>query len=666
MTNGRDPGPQPRAVVLEGRDRLAPRPTALRAGPVELLLDGFDLRHIRIGDVELAQRVYVAVRDAPWNTIPARVSDLVIEPADDRFEVRFTARHAHEDIDFRWQGRIVGTPEGVIEYALDGRCHGVFQYSKIGFNVHHALDGTIGRPYRARTADGELRGVFEEAIAPQRIVDGTLTGMFAPYDQLAIEVIDGTEAVVELEGDLLELQDHRNWTDANLKSYGTPLALGFPFTSTDGQVIAQRLRVRHLGRLPERVAAEDPVVRVGEVAGALPRIGLGMASHGQPLTAAETELLRALRPDHLRVDLPMRDGPWEAALGAGIGAARALDAHLELAVAANAASEPHLARLAELLRAAQAQVDRVLVHPLADGFSAFVSTTPAETVRQVAGHLRPVLPGAVFAGGTDQNLADITRQPPTDPAIEAVCFSISPTVHAADDASIMENIQGAAEAVRFAHTFTEGSPGGRPVVVSPVTIATRFGPYPAGPPVEGDLPPAVDVRQLSLLGAAWVVGELSALTDAGAASATWFETTGWRGVIERTDGSPMPDRFRSVPGQVFPMYHVLADVAEWRPGRALRTSVSQHLRVAALGVEEGSGRRHLLVANLTPEACRVRVDGLAGERVRVRTLDEATAAWALTDPAAYRALDGALVPVRAGSAWLSLGPWAVARVDPTT
>ena len=196
-----------RYALWHGRPEPPDRPLVLHAGPVRVLLDGPDLRHVRIGGAELVQRVYVAVRDAPWNTIPARTSDWVVAHDDDRFRATFAASHRHEDIAFDWKGVIEGTPDGVIRYELDGVCHGSFRYSKIGFNVHHALDGAIGRHYRAETATGEVTGVLSSDIDPQRIVDGTLTGMFAPYSEIAIEVVDGLEAIIALEGDLLELQD---------------------------------------------------------------------------------------------------------------------------------------------------------------------------------------------------------------------------------------------------------------------------------------------------------------------------------------------------------------------------------------------------------------------------------------------------------------------------
>lgn len=647
-----------RHALWNGRPEAPTRWPVLHAGPVTAVLDGTDLRTIRVGGVELVQRIYMALRDAPWNTIPGVTADWVVAAGPDSFRVTFKASHRHDDIAFDWAGVITGSPDGIIRYELDGVCRGVFQYSKIGFNVHHALDGTIGRPYRAQTEVGELRGVLPRDIDPQRIEDGTLTGMFAPYSELAIEVIDGVEAIVAIEGDLLELQDHRNWIDGNFKSYATPLALGFPFTSEDGRRIRQVITVRYAGSPPPAVE-RAPELRVGASVGRwLPASGLGMASHGAPLTDREADLLRELAPDHLRVDLALRGGAWEPPLQRAIGDARALGTALELAISANETSGHELAGLAARLADVDVPVTRVLVYALADGFSAFVSTTPAPIVASVREALEPVLGPIVFAGGTNQNFSDINRDRPTDPVLTGLCVSACPTVHAADDRSIVENLAGLAEMVRFAGEVAAP----RSVHISPVTIATRFGPYPGGPSAPGDLPAPVDVRQASLLGAAWTAGALAGLAASGAASVTFYETTGWRGVMELEGGSPMPDRFPSEPGQVYPLYHVLADAAEWKTATLRTLDATQPLTVTGLAVELDSGAIGVLAANVTPEPQRVRLVGLPGTTARVRVLDEATAMVALPDPEAFRASAGGEVAVQDGELWLELGPYAVARL----
>ncbi len=644
---------------LTGREQAHPAPLELRAGPLTALLDGPDLRHVRAGGVELVQRVYVAVRDAPWNTIPASFSDWQRDIGPDRFRITFRASHRYEGIAFDWDGSIEGGPDGVIRYTMDGVCHGVFAYSKIGFNVHHGLEGSVGRPYLATTADGPLTGVLPDAIAPQRIVDGTLSGMFAPYSEIAIEVADGLEAVVSLDGDLLELQDHRNWTDANFKSYGTPLALGFPFDSTDGQRIRQVLTISGRGEIPLAAPPADPVIRLATTAdGPLPALGLGSSTGEAPLTEREVGLLRQVRSAHLRVDLALGDDGWRAVLQRAKADAAALDTGLELALSVNETHGEALAALAKDLGEGCA-VARVLIYPASDGFSAMLSLTPASLVRLVREHLEPVTGTVVFAGGTNQNFSDINRDRPTDPVLTGVCFSISPTVHAADDASIIENQAGAAEVVRMARSFS----GDRAICVSPVTIATRFGPYPDGPAAPGDPPPSVDVRQASLLGAAWTVGELKHLAEAGAASVTLFEPTGWRGIVGSEAGNPMPERFPSAPGDAFPIFHVLADLAEWRDGRIVATTSSQPLEAVALAVETRDGARHVLAANVSPSPIRVILEGLPDGPVHRRDLDAASAEAAATDPAAFRTA-GTDAVVSDGRLVLDLAPYAFARIDP--
>lgn len=652
--------------LLTGRGEALAAPIELRAGPATVLLDGADLRHIRLGDVELIQRVYMALRDAPWNTIPGVFANVQIDQGPDRFRVTFDARHAHEEIDFTWCGHIEGGPDGTIRYELDGTCHGVFKYSKIGFNVHHALDRAIGHAYRATTATGELRGVLPTVIDPQRIVGTTLTGMFDPYRELALEVAPGLEAVIALEGDMLELQDHRNWTDGNFKSYATPLALGFPFDASDGKRIRQVLTIGFSGSAPAegrhgpptaRVREGPPTISIGAPIGPLPAIGFGAASHGEPLTPSEAARLTLASPAHLRVDLAMHDDAVPLLLGRAASEARAVGAGLELAIHANETSGSALSGLVAALNGIGVPVVRVLVYYLREGFSSLLGFTPAGVVRLVRETLEPITGAVPFAGGTNQNFSDINRDRPTDPIVTGLCFSVSPTVHAADDASIIENLVGQSEVVTMARSFADG----RPISVSPVTIATRFGPYPAGPSAPDDIPAAVDVRQASLLGAAWTVGSLKHVAESGADSVTYYETSGWRGVVERDSGPPDP-RFPSRPGDVYPMFHAFADVAEWRGGTVLAAPSSQPLAVEAFVVDDRTGR-HALVASLRPTAGRVVMTGLGGSpTATVRILDAASVRAAMMDPVAFRSRATAF-SILNGRLELGLDAYAVVRID---
>ena len=211
------------------------------------MLDGPDLRGLRLHGRELAQRIYVAVRDEGWGTVPGVIEDLQVEQEADSFLVEFTSRHRQGAIDFEWRARFSGDAEGTISCSMDGVAHSAFRYAKIGFNVHHPLLESVGRRFRAATPDGPLEGRIERQIEPQRVVDGTLTAMFAPYSELALEYGAGQEVVFSFAGDLFELQDHRNWSDGNFKSYGTPLSVPWPMDAEPGQRIRQRVMLRPEG-----------------------------------------------------------------------------------------------------------------------------------------------------------------------------------------------------------------------------------------------------------------------------------------------------------------------------------------------------------------------------------------------------------------------------------
>ena len=319
-------------------------------------------------------------------------------------------------------------------------------------------------------------------------------------------------------------------------------------------------------------------------------------------------------------------------------------------------ADAELARARSQFEAARPSLARVLVFA-EGGFAAGLGSTPADLVTRARAALGPVLPGVPIGGGSNVFFADINRDRPAAGDWDLVAYPICPTVHAVDDGSIVENL--AAQAATLA--MTRSLVGDAEIAISPVTLATRFGPYPGGPPEPGGLPGPVDPRQLSLLGAAWTLGSVKALAEGGAGSATYYETAGWRGVVERDEGSPMPEHFPSWPGAVFPMYHVFADVAEWRDGDLVAATSSDPLAAAALAIRR-EGRLLLLVANVSPDDQHVTVEGLSAASGTIRVLDEGSAVGAMTDPAAFRSAAQPIAP-RDGRFELDLRPYAVARIE---
>jgi hypothetical protein len=385
-----------------------------------------------------------------------------------------------------------------------------------------------------------------------------------------------------------------------------------------------------------------------------PRLGLGMASHGQPLTQREVECLRALHLAHLRVDLKLFDADYPAIFQRAVTEARALGVALEIALHLTDAADEELQTLTGMLRELHPKVAAWLVFHTAE------PTTSAPWVALAHAYLHEYDITTPIGGGTNGYFTDLNRAPPPASALDLICYSINPQVHAFDNASLIETCETIAATVESAATLADG----RPIAVTPITFKPRFNPVATShdqKPTIDELPPEVDVRQMSLFGAGWTLASLKYLAESGAAGATFYETTGWRGVMERETGSPLPTLFRSIPGAVFPLYHVLADAGEFAGGAVVRSVSSDTLQVNGLALEK-DGRRCVLLANLTAERQLVTIQGLSAE-VRIRMLDETNAEHAMRDWRAFRAQASDPVASEEGILRLDLLPYAIARLD---
>jgi len=462
------------------------------------------------------------------------------------------------------------------------------------------------------------------------------------------------------------MEDQRNWTDASFKTYCTPLGLPFPVEVKAGQRIRQAIKLSLKGDRPIPVGPTvQPIPRLtldSAAAMPLPKLGLGLAGHGQPLSQAELNRLKGLNLAHLRLDLTPSRAGYAHRLAQATAEAKALGASLEIALFLSDLSEAAEAELKEVaaqLAALKPPVSTWLLFQQAGKM-----TDPA-MVQLARTQLARYSPGALFGGGTDAYFTELNRARPTLAGLDLVSYSLNPQVHAFDNASLVETLPAQAATVASARHFTAD----RPLAISPVTLLPRFNPNATAPepePGPEQLPPPVDRRQMSLFGAGWTVGSLGHLCRSGLHSITYYETTGWRGVMEREAGSPLPELFPSLPEAVFPLYHVLAEVGDFAGGESLALPSSAPLLVEGLALRsplaQGQGPEIvLLVANLSPQRQEVRLENV-GHLVWVRPLDETTAWEAMQKPGSFRAQPGQAHQTDSGRFQLALPPYGLARV----
>ena len=616
-----------RNVLLYGREDPLPKPIRLRAGPVSMLWEEGALRWIRLGDIEVLHGICVVVRDRTWGTVPAEISNVRLVAREDSFDLSYDVRHREGEIDFCWQGYITGTPDGVVMFEMDGRAGSAFETNRTGFSVLHPA-ACAGKRCCLEDVHGRRHyGFFPDLISPQQ--------PFADIRAISYEVRPGFWVEVRMEGDTFEMEDQRNWTDASFKSYAPPIALPFPVRLESGAAVCQIITLSLKGRAPQVTPQVTPVHRARSVTldirtepiASFPKLGVSVASYGGALSDREKERLRALGLHHLRAELNLQHREIEESLRRAAQQSAQLGLPLEAVVIVGREVEAELQWLADSVHRYQPAVWAWL---FIDQNARAVSGATMVQARALLGALAP---GALFGSGSGANYCELNRQHPPSMATDLVCYGLCPQVHAFDNASLIETLPMQALSVRNARRIA----GRLPLLVSPVTLRKRFEPglqlLSGAQDDPSALPPQVDPRQMSLFGAAWTLGSFKYLAESGVEFMTYYETAGPLGVQDAESGPHAPDGFDVVPGGVYPMYHVFAELAT-AGGEVLRTVSDQPGKVEALAWRQGA---HLLLmlANLTAQCHQViPPSGLLWRECW--RMNEETAETAMREPEAFQ------------------------------
>lgn len=605
------------------------RPTSPEPGPIRLAAGGLSarfepgaafLRDIRWHGHPVLMGVYAAVRDHNWGTVDPLLGDVRLAESPDAAVLTFQATCQDGSVDYRWQGRIELNGAGWVRYDFAGTAGRAFARNRIGFCILHGTAECAGRPCRVQHPAGDWTdGVFPERISPRQ--------PFLDIRRLAWETADGVACAVECLGDIFEMEDQRNWSDASFKTYCTPLERPFPVAVAPGDTVRQSVVLR-LGPSPCRSTAGPPAERgrieYPDCLLPLPRLAHGLGD-GLP-DDREAELVRRfLQPSAVRHLVDFRAPDWAAALQRARAIARSLDAELDLAVVLGEAAADELACLrGELAGFSPAQC---LVLSAASP-----CTRPAHVAM-----VRQALPRARLGVGTRGNFAELNRGRPVASGADFVTYAVAATVHAHDRLTVLENMGAAAWTVRDARLLYPLAA----VEVAPVSFRQQMNPVATATVPEsapGRLPEWVDARQWSAFGIAYGLGVFAALAGAGARSIGLFDLFGMTGLLETKAAPPRPPAFTAMPGEVFPLFHLVADLRGLAAGLLGACRVVGHPAVPAVrGVQPDACS--LLVANPYPEPLVIELPPGQAPR-RYRLLATTTAAAAARDPAGFRAEDG--------------------------
>ncbi len=609
-------------ILRYGKETPLPEQIPLRAGMLTMVYEDGDLRSIKQGEYELVRRIYCAVRDRNWGTVLPVFSDVQMDIREDSFDITYRVENKEKEIFFAWKGEIAGDAQGTITFRMDGQASSTFLKNRIGFCVLHPA-GVAGASCTVTQVDGSIHtAAFPLDLNPNQppLPFTDMVSIRHPVGPVQVEI--------RFEGDAFEMEDQRNWTDASFKTFCTPLRHPYPVEIDSGTRITQSITLKVSA--PASVVAVSPGLNQSRLpiwltispaqTCRLPRLGLGISSCCRSLTPQEAARLKCLGLDHLRADLDLANPVYPSVLRQAVAESQAASAPLHVAL--HLENDAQLQELVQVLAEIKPGVALWLIYPAKEYYQ---GGTPIAEMLAIA---RRRLSGP-FAAGTNTDFIFFQRNIPPTAGLDAVSFAVTPQVHAFDNLSMMETLEAQVQALQTAHKLV----GTTPVMVSPITLKPRLNLYAsasAAPVPLGDLPSQVDPRQMSLFAAAWTVGSIRAMALGGAQTATYYETIGWRGVMESESGPPVPEKFHSLPGMLFPAYHVFAALAGFAAGEVLATSSSEALKAQALAVRKGD-RLRVLLANLTAMEQVVIIDGLpAGTTIRI--LDETNLAEYGTQP----------------------------------
>ncbi len=626
-----------RNLLLYGTEEPLPETTHLAAGPVNVVLEGGALRWIRYGGIEVIRGIAFLVRDRMWNTAPAGIENLRIDREGGRFAVAFDALCRTADGDLPWRARITGDPDGTIRFEATAFPAADFVTNRTGFVVLHPLDGVVGEPVFVTDVDGgERRMRFPYFVDPEPC--------FTDLRAMRHRVTGDVWATCTMEGDAWETEDHRNWLDASFKTYVRPLHLPYPYTLGAGETCRQSVTVSFTAGTPPAIATgptETEIILEEATAGTMPTIGLRVPAGGVEEAFARADAIRRTGVQLLNGTVDLRSDDVALLASRYVALAEAVEAGLALQVILPCDDvEAELTGLAAGIAPLLSRIESLLVVPAENRIRRDPGppAPPAALLARLYSAARRTFPGVRIGGGTLGAFAEFNRNLPPPGLVDFVAHTSGSLVHAADDATLIENLQSygfVAEGVRAAC-------GGLPYRLAASGISLDEGPFCETVPNRGLIRATLasaDPRERALFGGAWTLASIGAIAASGIAAVSPASVAGGASIFS--------------PGGLTPAAHVVAGMAR-AAGAPRREARSNSRGLAALAFSSG-GATSLWLANLTGASQRVRLPGHRGATAAI--LDETTAAEAETSP------DFLTTPITEfASSHLEFGAFGVAHI----
>ncbi len=468
-------------VALFGTKEIFPHAIPLQAGQLSLRLQGTKLLALCAGGYEVWHGVAFLYRDVGWGTP---------EPILDASEYRVGVSDFSVDI----QAHFPTTPRIDLHIRIEGDVLGRVRYEctavaqediatqRTGLCVMHPMSA-IGRAVEIGHDDGRTsQSTFPRLVPPWP--------PFMLVRSMRHEFANDAWASCRVFGESFEVEDQRNNADASFKLYGRSNSMPRPYYLRAGVPLTQRVELE-VGTVPfPAQAAIGPSFTLGPMLNRCPTIGIGLAPGqlaGDGQLIAKVQALSSIQI-HLVLDGPNDVIDFDVLEKCVVASGRPLRLDIRAATVLSSA---------EINALACSLQERGIHTEAVAGFPATPSMVTA---------LREAFPGAAIGGGTPFFFAQLNRVENLGP-VNFLSFTVSATVHGADDQSPMDGLRSLPSLIDTARTRHPGLP----VRVGPSGIAAPRSPLGDQPSSDGTRRIALarlDPRSGALYGAAWLIGHI--------------------------------------------------------------------------------------------------------------------------------------------------------------
>jgi hypothetical protein len=613
--------PQPDSVIYSGTDESPQPERRFSAGALTLVLSDGAIRCLSWHGTEVVRGIACPARDANWATYTSVLADEKVAQSQDECEisqVRLVAGGALR-VNLMFKGRSDGTFIATTEMSACGE----FITNRAGFTLLHPLRDVVGTPLSIIHPNGSVASSrFPLLISPGQIAEG-ITGL--RY------CVNGIDTEITFQGEVFEMEDQRNWSDASFKTYCRPLSLPIPYRLSAGEIRRQEIHVRVAGTPASNVASATAssagTLQLQPSAGSVPQIAVAIDDDAIPDHAAQT-CVRVMNPRILQLRVTPETAFRVCQCASKLIFPRPPEIELEIIIPAIGDPEIFIASVAAECKKASLVVARALALPE----SYLRSYQPAgpwpvgPAPQDLVEYARRSFPGAEIGSGVLTYFTELNRCRPAAAMCDYIGHGVTAITHAADDRSVIESLEGLSHIYQSAGALA----GERDYRLGVVAIGMRSNPY-GSDVMENNLQNRIamagaDPRQRGLFAAAWAVGAVAATEGHKVSSLALSALVGPFVAIHRQEVWAQRGYEESRTVMVYPIFHVLRFMSAMggAPRLLIRSAGNGIVGVAS---QDHSGIR-LIIANLGTDISCVSLP----HDVEIRSLNADNFRSAIHDP----------------------------------